>query len=217
MKQLIATIAVITLTGCGVAEHLSNECNGDLDGLCDNLFGEDTRDQNRQGPPGTDGSDGQNGAPGQDGSNGEDGSDGSDALAPLNQLKVKANRDYDPSVFNPTDFSVTAGVYKLPTDLTLLQGVSGTGWVTLRLGGEQYCYQGDGKNNNDPGTKFTLNHVGTVGSECFTTASSGSTELDMLMLLEDTNGTLSVNGGGVSSAIRTLTEVEAVIDNRTFN
>jgi len=42
MNKVILTIAVLLLTGCGMAEDLSRGCTGDMDMLCDMLFGRDS-------------------------------------------------------------------------------------------------------------------------------------------------------------------------------
>lgn len=196
MRLFLSLIAVtILITGCGVAEHLTNQCSGDLDGLCDTVLGEDRREI----PAAVNGTDGQDGSAGADGEPAE-----------LYEVVIQASRTYSPSTFSPGLSEAPAGVYSLPEVITLTSGVAGTGWVSIILDGIRYCYQGNGRNNNDPGSAFQYRGAATdVNDECF---EAGRTELPLERFVRsDDQIELQLNGGGVSSSIRTDSSVEAEI------
>lgn len=173
-------------------------------------------DDGKDGAQGEKGMQGQQGSAGTNGSNGSDGKDGEDALAPKQTLTLKPSRDYDPSSFSPVSEDLGAGVYSLPEELPLTTGVAGTGWASITLNNMRYCYQGDGVNNSNAGSKFEYEGAFELPGECFS-ASLSDEPLEGSSFFEDMEFEAAVHGGGVSSGIRTFTEVEAVIEVRELN
>lgn len=158
------------------------------------------------------------GLQGPKGDKGDQGDPGPSVSGSEISMIVGASRDYDPSVFSPEDYDVEAGVYQLPDTIDLIAGVAGTGWVTVKLNGVRYCYQGDGKNNSDAGTSFEYSHAEDLDTGNCTNGTSGSITVDksFIAVLGDTVMTVDLNGGGVSSSIRTFTEVEFTLDGYSF-
>lgn len=188
MNKLLLTIAALSLTACGPAPELGSAV-GAIAHNWQYLAGED-------------------GVNGQDGMDGQAGSDGEPAE--LYEVVIQASRTYGPSTFSPGLSEAPAGVYSLPEVITLTSGVAGTGWVSIILDGIRYCYQGNGRNNNDPGSAFQYRGAATdVNDECF---EAGRTELPLERFVRsDDQIELQLNGGGVSSSIRTDSSVEAEI------
>lgn len=114
---------------------------------------------------------------------------------------VTAFRDYDPSQFFPTDATLAPGAYTLPDEVAM-SGSAGTGWVSFKTDKYKYCYQGDGVNNSDVGTKFVFEHVTEPNLNC---SSGGLAIKPDYVTFDSVTATLSVDGGGVSGAIRTFT------------
>lgn len=171
------------------------------------------------GHDGDDGAQGPQGAVGQagaDGAAGKDGQDGEDALAELETLTLSPSRDYDPSVFNPVSESRGAGIYRLPEELPLTAGVAGTGWASIDINDTRFCYQGNGANNSQAGTAFEYVGAFELPGECFS-ASLSNEPLEGSSLLDDMDIESSVHGGGVSSGIRTFTQVDVEIELRELN
>lgn len=165
---------------------------------------------------GKDGATGPQGVAGVNGSDGTDGIDGKDALTPLQTIILTPSRDYDPSTFNPASLMLGAGIFKLPLELPLTVGVAGTGWASITVSGTRFCYQGDGKNNSDAGSTFEYVGAFELPGECYS-ASLSDEPLENSSFFEDMNIQAEVHGGGVSSSIRTFTQVEAEIQVRELN
>lgn len=161
------------------------------------------------------GKDGSIGPRGAAGPGGADGADGDDGSAYETTFDVYASRDYDPSSWNNEDFDVEPGVYALPDKLDLVAGVAGTGWATIKLGSYLYCYQGNGISNAHAGTAFEYSHAEDSDTGNCGNGTSGKIEginKNFVGVVYDSTLTVEVNGGGVSSAIRTYTEVEAEVE-----
>lgn len=119
----------------------------------------------------------------------------------IEEKTYNVQRLYDPSAFvNATD-ALQATAVTLPNFLPLLNGVAGTGWLTVTLGDVNYCYQGNGANNNSVGTGFSFKGEVDATEECFS-----APKLNNGLVYSDNLGQIPVsiviNGGGVSGAIR---------------
>jgi hypothetical protein len=166
--------------------------------------GDDVVDVVTQGPVGS---------AGPAGPAGPAGSNGKDALTEVQTLTIKASRDYDPSDWFDAHVKVNSAAIQLP-EVIPMTGSAGTGWASISLNGNKYCYQGDGKNNSDVGTQFEYVGLAT-SSECY----MAKTSADLLFVeyFDDVEILVSVPGGGVASSIRTFTEIEAEITIRQFS
>ena len=124
------------------------------------------------------------------------------------ELTMNPSRDYDPSVFNPASLEADAGELTLPDTLPLVAGVAGTGWAAITVGDLKFCYQGNGVNNSDPGTRFEFVGETAAAASC---PAGGLVDNGLTVTHDGGTITAEVSGGGVSGAIRTYTEVEVII------
>jgi hypothetical protein len=125
----------------------------------------------------------------------------SDMSVSWNESKsYSAERYYDPSQFVNASDSIEADEIQLPSFIALDFGVAGTGWLTVELGDTRFCYQGNGANNNTPGTGFTFKGETDSSNSC-----QSATLVNNGLLLaptEEVDLVVTINGGGVTGAIR---------------
>lgn len=111
-----------------------------------------------------------------------------------------AERYYDPSQFVNASDTLEADEIELPNFLALDFGVAGTGWLTVELGDTRFCYQGNGANNNTPGSGFSFQGETDATNSCQSASLVNNGLLYTPVGEIDLN--LTINGGGVSGAIR---------------
>lgn len=216
MKQY-AALALLTLVACG---HRADEddvipsksCTVSPTGLVSCPDGSSFQipkpEQGVKGDKGDVGQDGQNGQDGAVGPMGPQGLPGAAGLSAVS-ISVSASRFYGPS--NWSDFTATLPpntIVQVPAELPLTTGAAGTGWTRIDVAGYSYCFQGDGANNSQPGTKWVLKHVRT-GTDCL--ASGGITLPAAPVLVSTPNAPstlkLSIQGGGVASSLQITTTI----------
>jgi hypothetical protein len=128
---------------------------------------------------------------------------------------LTASRDYNPSDWNNDQLTVSVGSdYVIPIELLVQSGNSATGWASLIIGPQKFCYQGNASNNSTAnGTKFVLKKVKTnINVDCFNNSDNGNIIATVTIASGETVS-LSVNGGGCSNNAGAciFTEVEAKI------
>ena len=161
-----------------------------------------------QGPQGPRGAQGFTGSPGAQGPAGANGADGNDAPV---YMTLSASRDYDSSAwYNFSAAAPATGTINPPDSITVTAGNTGTGWLTLQIGSHKVCYQGTARSNNNISRVFSFEHI-ISSAQCATglgskTVVSSDANYNVPVTQGDTMG-LEVNGGGVSSSIRTYTSV----------
>jgi hypothetical protein len=165
------------------------------------------------GPQGSQGFGGQGatGSQGIQGPIGLTGSQGLQGVASPVYISLYANREYNPSAWNPdTLLSPAAGKIKIPAAAYATESTTvGTGWLTLKIGNIKACYQGAGPNNTTISKKFLLRNIVDASIAC--ESSNAATPVVLVdnkadVLLGDTIS-LDVNGGGVSSILVSFTSV----------
>jgi hypothetical protein len=87
-----------------------------------------------------------------------------------NELSLEASTD---EAFELS--STTEGTYKIESEIPVLEGNSGKGWLGLTIGNRKFCYQGNASNAATvDGDKFILNkELSDISANC------ESTEYDM--------------------------------------
>lgn len=187
MKVLLIAIIAVVATGCGDVGRFV-DC---IDGC-----------SMRQGPQGV---------PGEVGADGIDGANGNSVALEKEDLVIEASRSYGPSIFSPTTSEAFAGFFKFPETLELVSGAAGTGWASITLEDARLCYQGNGANNQQAGDSFLFKKVVVPSAECFNGAAIANS-LSTVLLMSGEAITLSLHGGGISSALQPGTHVvKAVI------
>ena len=167
--------------------------------------------QGLQGPAGFPGPQGPKGEPGVQGPVGPQGLQGLPGRCSPVLLTLFACRDYDPSKWHNFEMQApVTGSVSFPEKIFVASGNSGTGWLTLKVGENRVCYQGDGANNNSVSKTFTFKHVISSPSCDANTATKVIVSLDHNYELDVSEGNiiaLQINGGGVSSSLREYTSV----------
>ena len=71
-------------------------------------------------------------------------------------IVLSASRRYAPSQFNSHELTVEKeGHYLIPTEIEVLDGNSGKGWLQLRVGDRKFCFQGNASSpQSTDGTLF---------------------------------------------------------------
>ena len=133
---------------------------------------------------------------------------------------ITASRTYNPSSWSNGSYTASfPAFYRVPLQIQVISGNSGTGWSSLVVGDRKFCYQGNASNNHTPnGNLFMLKNERTsVSTDC----SSGSNIIvfdQNISLQSGTQISLSVNGGGCSNSAGAClnTQVSAVIEFISF-
>lgn len=115
------------------------------------------------------------------------------------RIHLIASRDYNPDTANSYKEHVGYNAFfRVPIEISVSEGQSGNGWLSLTLGDRKYCYQGNkvlGKN----GDKFSLiSEIEDINVVC---SKNGLKDIfDAFVFLEkDDIIKLEVNGGGCGS------------------
>lgn len=117
-------------------------------------------------------------------------------------IVFEAARGYNPSSWsNYTEEIVKDADARLPIELEVVEGNSGTGWTSITTPERKFCYRGNASNNNTAnGTKFILAKEKTVlTEECHQTANDDVYDLD-INLQTGQEIKVSVHGGGCSNS-----------------
>ena len=157
-----------------------------------------------QGPAGPQGPQGVAGPQGPEGPQGPKGD-----TNPL-YLSFQAGRDYDPSNwYNDTLSAPVTGTLRVPNTILVNEGNAGTGWLTFRVGPVKACYQGAAANSTIVSKRFILRNFydSSIACDAIGSASPLSVSDNTLSVTAADEISLSINGGGVASTVRSFTSV----------
>lgn len=118
-------------------------------------------------------------------------------------------REYGPSGWDNVKVTFNgSGVVSIPSEVNVLTGNPGTGWMSVTLKNAKYCYQGNARNNNEVGSKFKLvkSYSSGLGRPCHQNSPSHNLGLDFSVSSGDEMH-VSIDGGGCGKDCQ-YTEVE---------
>lgn len=142
---------------------------------------------------------------------GADGEDGDDAVNTVRNETVVASRNYGPSVFNPTTLLAERGYYQLPDTIDVVLGNAGTGWASILVGDDRYCYQGTAANNSQLSSEFEYDGVVPANKECFQVSRTNQS-LTVNSVFEAQDIVVSVHGGGCGpNCTETIIEADIIL------
>jgi len=162
------------------------------------------------GPQGSAGSQGPAGPRGEVGPAGPAGPQGERGDTNPLYLSFQAGRDYDPSNwYNDTLNAPATGNLRLPSTILVNEGNAGTGWLTFRVGTAKACYQGAAANSTIVSKRFILRNFydSAVACDAIGSASPIPVTDNTLSVTAGEEISLSINGGGVASTVRSFTSV----------
>lgn len=129
-------------------------------------------------------------------------------LTEISEFTLLSSREYSPSNWVEDNLTHKGEyVYMVPTEVLLLTGNSGTGWMSLTMGNRKFCYQGNAQTVNDIGDKFILvKEKSDINESCLTQNLDISFNTQVTLKNND-QVKLRVDGGGCNNNCF-FTEVE---------
>ena len=125
----------------------------------------------------------------------------------IDDILLLPSRTYDPSSWDHDVESIKALLaipdYMYTTDSDMAVG---TGWASIVTDTVKICYQGNGANNADKGSRFEFVKFQELSKECH---DGGSVDTRLPIITNVVRA--EVNGGGVPNTIKGLVEVEVPV------